>query len=151
MAQLDRERGQQTIVACRIYADYILCCSLLWAGIAQQQPIAPRDSGCEQVKRSYGQEVVEIDGAIEAHELAGVVVYPSGPSIRGVAVEMIDSAERCLKAVTTDPRGRFNLGITKSGTYSLLLSLDGFNTVIAHVRVSPESKKGLRIELPPSN
>ncbi len=126
-------------------------CLLLLAGTEQQQS-TKTGANCGNVARSDAQEVVELKDELPARRLAGVVASPSGPAIPGVAVEIVDSKERCLRTATTDDDGKFDLKVTKPGRYRLRLSKLGFNTVVAVVRVRLKTKsQQVRLELPMSN
>lgn len=122
---------------------------LLFAGSPSDQDASK--ANCASVTAPASQEVVEFRKEIKARGLAGVVASPSGPVIPGVAVELVDSKERCSKATTTDADGKFDLKTSKPGRYKLRLSRAGFNTVIAVVRVAPAAKGQLKLELPMSN
>jgi hypothetical protein len=100
---------------------------------------------------STSQEILQLKGLLRTHALAGVVASPSGPVIPGVAIEIVDSKKRCLKATTTDVNGRFDFKISKPGLYRVRLSRNGFNTIVATVRIDHHTRNELRFELPMGN
>jgi hypothetical protein len=125
---------------------------LLFVGELTSQDAATKTkASCDSVPLSVGQEVVEFKNEKRARGLSGVISSPSGPVIPGVAVEIVDSKDKCLKATITDADGRFDLKIRKIGRYKLRLSKPGFNTAFAVVRIMPRANGQLELELAMSN
>ena len=58
----------------------------------------------------------------------GVVVDPQGANLVGVTVTAASPALNESVVASTDSSGGFQLGALPSGTYSLLVSLDGFDS-----------------------
>jgi iron complex outermembrane receptor protein len=79
-------------------------------------------------RRLHGQE--------NAGTIQGTVVDPSGQSIKGAAVAVINAAQIQRTAVT-NAEGKFFLGGLPAGIYSVQVSATGFNTQFQHdVRVT---------------
>ena len=74
--------------------------------------------------------VTSLPSIVHAQALAGVVRDPSGAILPGVTVEAASPAliEK-VRSVVTDGTGQYRIVDLRPGTYTLTLTLPGFNTV----------------------
>jgi len=64
--------------------------------------------------------------------VAGVLQDPSGAVISGARVEVSNRASRFHQSIVTDSQGRFAFEELRAGSYEVLVTANGFETVILH-------------------
>ena len=116
-------------------------------------PVAGQKVSRRAVPRDFsypeGSETIEIEAAIPAGALSGVVEVQSGGGIPDVLVERVTPDwEARLDAAFSDSGGRFSLSRVPPGSYYLKLSKPGFSTLRVKVRVKKRDKSRLRLRLP---
>src|SRR5688572_4823781 len=92
------------------------------------------EAGMRGVMRTLGLValVLLVPAALYAQQatITGVVKDASGAVLPGVSVEASSSAlEEKVRAVVTDGTGQYRIVSLPPGTYTLTVSLQGFNTV----------------------
>lgn len=95
--------------------------------------------------------------------LYGIVLDPSGASMEGVQVDVLDHPELMMKAKSerdveqrvvasakTNADGRFRLKNLPAGKYDVRFTAKGFNELHIYVEVRPRSEnvKGVEVEMP---
>ena len=96
-----------------------------------------------------GVELVEIAKVQVVREISGVVRDPSGAAISGATVAEVSADHKTvLRSVTTDKDGKFTFPRTpNTKIYNLMVSTDGFNPLLVHVRTSRWVKRLLDLRL----
>jgi hypothetical protein len=94
-------------------------------------------------------ELITIEKPFRAHNLAGIVVDPTGAPVAGVVVEDRDAAfKRVLFSITTDASGHFAFAGPKSGkVHYLHLQSNGFDPLQITVKLRRATRGELRIQL----
>src|ERR1700732_43818 len=90
-----------------------------------------------------GVEIVEIERVQVVNAVSGVVHDPSGAPILGATVaEVSPDWKTVIQSTNTDADGRFSIvPKAKKRIYHLMISSNGFNPLVVHVRVSQWTKK----------
>jgi hypothetical protein len=96
-----------------------------------------------------GVETVEIQKVQVVRSLSGIVTDPNGSPITGAVVaELGADGTMVLRTVKTDTAGHFNLSQRPNQrTYSLRISMNGFDPLIVHLRTSRWTKHVLKVHL----
>jgi hypothetical protein len=99
--------------------------------------------------RAQGYALIVIEHPFRAHQLAGIVVDPSGASVSGVVVEDCNPAfDHVLTSTTTDANGYFAFPQAKIGTtHYLHMQFNGFNPMRITVVLRRFAKPRLQIKL----
>lgn len=79
--------------------------------------------------------------------ISGTVADPSGAIIPGAAVALVDATGATSAVARTDGAGQFSLHPAHSGTYTLSVSLQGFQTTTQTVRAGGAAVAPLQITL----
>ena len=67
--------------------------------------------------------------------VSGTVADTSGAIIPGAQVQLTDTTGAVLSTTTTDSTGNFRIQPPRQGDYSLVVSLQGFETTSQHIQV----------------
>lgn len=96
-----------------------------------------------------GVETVEIAKVQVVRALSGSVRDTSGAGISGATVaEVSPDSKQVLRSVTTDRDGKFSLvSAPGKNMYNLIISRDGFNPLLIHVRTSRWTRRLLNLRL----
>jgi len=98
-----------------------------------------------------GVEIVEIEKVQVVRAISGVVRDPSGAPIAGAAVAEVSADHKTVfRSVTTGKNGGFTLPReSRKKTYHLMISVNGFNSLLVHVKTSWWKRRlsDLRLEL----
>jgi len=98
-------------------------------------------------------QLVVLPGLERVRNLKGKVTGPAGSAIAGpVLIEIIDGSEQAkrVSACFADSDGYFDFGVKKKGTYSLKVSMRGFDTAYLKVIVGKFKKDTFTLMLRPS-
>lgn len=88
-------------------------------------------------------ELIEVENEITVGKLSGCVALSTGERMRDVKVQLIDKDKKqVISTKYTNRKGEFSFGGAK-GAYLIKISLEGFNTVIYHVKTSSSSHEKL--------
>lgn len=98
-----------------------------------------------------GVELVELEKTQVAHTLSGIVRDGSGVPVQGATVaEVSQDHMTVIRTRMTDKNGSFTFSLErKRKIYHLMISCDGFNPMLVHVKTSRWTRKllDLRLEL----
>ena len=72
--------------------------------------------------------VLYLSGGNGVGWISGRVVDTSGNPLDGCTVELLDTGDNVVNTTSTGTDGRFNLTITESGTFSIVVSKDGYHS-----------------------
>jgi Carboxypeptidase regulatory-like domain/TonB dependent receptor len=96
---------------------------------------------------SYSQTAPVAAIAASASNLAGVVTDSSGAIVPGAKVLLLDKSGVTILTGTTDAAGQFLLNPTGQGSFTLSVSLDGFQTATQAILIPQPASTPLQIKL----
>jgi hypothetical protein len=96
-----------------------------------------------------GVETVEIAKVQVVKAVSGVVRDSSGAPIRGETVSDVSPDGKLVARTTvTDENGKFAFALEPAKkTYNLMISMNSFNPLLVHVRISRWTKRSLVLRL----
>ena len=102
---------------------------------------------------AQGMAIIEIQNVQLAHSAAAVVRDALGSPIAGVLVEEFSADwKESLRSTKTNAEGRFTFAsIKRRKIYYLQLRMDGLNPLRVRVKVDPNRRKELQIEMSVAN
>jgi hypothetical protein len=101
-----------------------------------------------EAEMDQSHETIQVDAEINSGSLSGIVTDPTGAVASQVLVERVGPGwGQRLSAVLSNTDGHFSFAGVDPGNYSLRISKPGFNTMLLKVRVIPQTRSSLQIEL----
>lgn len=80
--------------------------------------------------------------------ITGTAVDSTGAIIPGAQVQLQDAAGKAIAIGQTDAAGTFRIQAPKIGDFTLVISLNGFQTTIMAVHVGPDNSSPLQVTMP---